>query len=58
MALTGLDQLSRMAAIQHPVQQDRGILQQSLREESEYQDGTTSHSTRPTNNETTSTALD
>jgi len=26
MVLTGLDQLSRMAAIQHPVQQDRGIL--------------------------------
>jgi hypothetical protein len=26
MVLTGLDQLSRMAAIQHLVQQDRGIL--------------------------------
>ena len=26
MVLTGLDQLSRMTAIQHPVQQDRGIL--------------------------------
>jgi hypothetical protein len=26
MVLTGLDQLSRTAAIQHPVQQDRGIL--------------------------------
>jgi hypothetical protein len=26
MVLTGLDQLSRMAALQHPVRQDRGIL--------------------------------
>jgi len=26
MVLTGLVQLSRTAAIQHPVQQDRGIL--------------------------------